>query len=441
MILKEPCYSFCDLQIVPEVYSNIRSRQECNPFYTGTYQLPIFTAPMDSVADHNNYQLFEKEGIIPIIHRNVPVAKRLELTLQGKWCAYRLTEVEEYFNKEDSVLYQQEEQKELKCLLDVANGHMTYVFELASHIKTTAYRTGHKLVTMTGNIANPVTYQACCDASIDYVRCSIGTGSLCLTSSNTACGGYPNATLIDKIVHEERSQLMDTAFKTKIIADGGIRNYNDIIIALALGADYVMIGGLFGSFIESCGDYIEENLSNETLDRLIHNDKGFFDGVHSNKYHFVVKDNDNNNTSYHELINKYKLDYINYLTTSKYDYGVGLFSVSLTESQLKSIDEVKEWILHRVVLKKSVHGMSSKEAQIGSLECQGKPVIEHNLKTSEGKVDIKKVNTTIHKWTDNFISYMQSAMSYTGCRTIEDFISKDIKLIVRSQGTQISVNK
>jgi glutamate synthase domain-containing protein 2 len=40
----------------------------------------------------------------------------------------------------------------------------------------------------------------------------------------------------------------------KIVADGGMQNYSDIIKALALGADYVMVGSLFNKAIESCGD-------------------------------------------------------------------------------------------------------------------------------------------------------------------------------------------
>ena len=37
----------------------------------------------------------------------------------------------------------------------------------------------------------------------------------------------------------------------KIVADGGMKDYRDIIMALALGADYVMIGSIFAKSIES----------------------------------------------------------------------------------------------------------------------------------------------------------------------------------------------
>ena len=45
-----------------------------------------------------------------------------------------------------------------------------------------------------------------------------------------------------------------------IVADGGMQNYSDIIKALALGADYVMVGSIFNKAIESCGDnYLFKN--------------------------------------------------------------------------------------------------------------------------------------------------------------------------------------
>lgn len=77
----------------------------------------------------------------------------------------------------------------------------------------------------------------------------------CTTTENGSIG-YPMASLI-----EETYQLACT-LKTpaKIIADGGIRKYADIIKALALGADYVMIGGLFNKMLESAAPCYKKNI-------------------------------------------------------------------------------------------------------------------------------------------------------------------------------------
>lgn len=47
-------YSYKDLSIVPAVVSEIRSRKECNPYLDGYKELPLFTAPMDSVVGVTN---------------------------------------------------------------------------------------------------------------------------------------------------------------------------------------------------------------------------------------------------------------------------------------------------------------------------------------------------------------------------------------------------
>ena len=85
---------------------------------------------------------------------------------------------------------------------------------------------------------------------IDYVRCGIGAGAGCITSSNTGVH-YPMASLINDCYR------LKTPYSPKIIADGGIRNYSDVIKALALGADYVMIGSLFAQCEESAGEKVE----------------------------------------------------------------------------------------------------------------------------------------------------------------------------------------
>lgn len=84
----------------------------------------------------------------------------------------------------------------------------------------------------------------------------------CITSSNTSIH-YPMASLINDVFQVKQSlQLIADSTGNKlplIIADGGIRNYSDVIKALALGADYVMIGSLFGKLYESCAKTVKKD--------------------------------------------------------------------------------------------------------------------------------------------------------------------------------------
>jgi IMP dehydrogenase/GMP reductase len=71
----------------------------------------------------------------------------------------------------------------------------------------------------------------------------------CLTTQNTGVG-YPMASLI-KECYEESLKLDNPA---KIVADGGMKDYSDVIKALGLGADYVMLGSILNKAFESAGD-------------------------------------------------------------------------------------------------------------------------------------------------------------------------------------------
>jgi len=133
-----------------------------------------------------------------------------------------------------------------RVLIDVANGHMQKLYDTAKLIKESY---GEKIELMVGNIANPDTYRKYCEIGVDYIRVGIGGGSACTTSANVSIH-YPMASLINECAY------FKGAFEnpTKIVADGGFRNFSDIIKALALGADYVMLGGIFNKTLESCGE-------------------------------------------------------------------------------------------------------------------------------------------------------------------------------------------
>lgn len=229
--------------IVPATISYISSRSQCNPYTMYNY-LPIFTAPMASVVSEDNYTIFNDNKIYPIIPRNIPFVYRLELINKGIWCAFSLMEAD--------ALYEYELNDNSKILIDIANGHMKKLYDVAKKLKLKC----KTYQIMVGNIANPDTYLYISEnyyEYVDYIRVGIGGGNGCITSSNTGIH-YPIASLI-----QECKKIKDAVGGPKIVADGGIRNYSDIIKALVLGADYVMVGSLFAQCEESAGEKFQRN--------------------------------------------------------------------------------------------------------------------------------------------------------------------------------------
>lgn len=231
MLKKETLYSLKDICIVPAVLTDIQSRQECNPFRKSICDVyghyPIITAPMDFVQPENVYQ-FEKAGISTILPRTVRLEERI------KWCK---TNFSAFSLKEAEELYRNPPFNVDVChyiLIDIANGMMEEEIKVGKRIKET-----FNCKLMGGNIGNPATYLLYDQAGFDFLRTGIGDGAGCLTSYQLGCS-YPYASLISEI-----SELKYRYHShCKIIADGGMDSYSDIIKCLALGADYVMCGKL-----------------------------------------------------------------------------------------------------------------------------------------------------------------------------------------------------
>lgn len=244
-------FDFDDILLEPATLSDISSRKEINPFYDG--HLPLMTAPMDTVISNRNAQIFQDNGIITIMPRNT----KQEFGL-GNFYSYGLDEfIEKY------ILVKRIIENKDHVLIDVANGHMRKLYDAAKEAKT-FYE--DKLVLMIGNVANPSTFYEFAKINVDYVRVGIGFGGGCLTSVQTGVGGSM-ASLIDECKKEknrifaEITQVKSKDYwnnSTKIVADGGFKKYSDIIKALALGADYVMLGSIFNKALESAGETIKD---------------------------------------------------------------------------------------------------------------------------------------------------------------------------------------
>lgn len=365
-------YTYEDVTIMPGITSYVEHRGECIPF-DEEGMLPLFTAPMNTVVSLSNFDLFENEMIHAILPRTEKLDKRIEFSTKGRWAAYSLSEFESIFCNSEKKL---DENKGIKALIDLANGHMQKIIRLVRYAKNIY---GDNIIIMVGNIANPLTYEEYARVGADYIRCSIGTGCGCLSSSNTGVH-VPMATLIDDIVTVRENIRHKYKKLPKIIADGGIRNYRDITKALALGADYVMIGSVFASMVESAAP---KNCTSEEWLLL------------------PLKTTISDITSIHMDSDGWR---------GKYN-GKEIFLGEITAT---------------------FYGMASREGQIA--------LSGEKTKTSEGVKKTLNVLYTMHGWTDNFIHYLRSAMSYVGVETLEEF-KKFSTVIINSENAVAAVNK
>lgn len=268
-------YSIDEVVLIPATVSEISSRSECNPYYKGKLppykdKLPLFIAPMSCLTNKDNYQKFEDLGFNAIVPRTEPWEVRKKLLLEGVWVAVGLEEGFELTERSDySPLH-------IRVCIDIANGHQKRAFELCGALKS-LYPNSEVMV---GNIANPKTYAEYAKWGADYVRVGIGSGQVCTTSVQTGIH-YPMASLIQDcyLMRHIAYNRSDWKAVPKIVADGGFGYIDQIVKALALGADYVMIGKIAASFPEACGTVMYDGtreyygMSTEKAQRLMHPDR------------------------------------------------------------------------------------------------------------------------------------------------------------------------
>lgn len=129
--------------------------------------------------------------------------------------------------------------------IDTAHGHSKNVIESIKEVKA-AYP---KIELIAGNIATAHACEILIKAGVDAVKVGIGPGSICTTRIVTGVG-VPQITAISDVVSVAKK------YKVPVIADGGIKFSGDMVKALAVGADTVMLGSLLAGVEESPGETI-----------------------------------------------------------------------------------------------------------------------------------------------------------------------------------------
>ncbi len=101
-----------------------------------------------------------------------------------------------------------------------------------------------------GNVVDAAGFRFLADCGADFIKVGIGGGSICITRETKGIGRGQATALID-VCRARDEYFEETGVYIPVCSDGGIVYDHHITLALAMGADFVMLGRYFARFDES----------------------------------------------------------------------------------------------------------------------------------------------------------------------------------------------
>lgn len=289
--------SFDDVMLVPR-HSKVPSRSEVdisvelrtNSDRRIKLKIPIVSSPMDTVSESEMIFRLWMEGAIGIFHRYCSIERQKQMIDEAyqkhadffQNCrdenliadlSYERPDLlfggaigvtGDYIERAHMLL---ENNAKLICI-DVAHGHHINVKNALEALwKNCRLDRTH---IMAGNIGPSSGFEYLAETGlVNSIRCGLSGGSICSTYMATGFG-YPTlqsvleankcrAEHVDALQCNGGDKNSLSIMKTQICADGGIRGPKDINIAIAAGADFVMLGSMLAGTKATPGEKISQD--------------------------------------------------------------------------------------------------------------------------------------------------------------------------------------
>jgi len=101
-----------------------------------------------------------------------------------------------------------------------------------------------------GNVVDADGFRFLADCGADFVKVGIGGGSICITRETKGIG-RGQATALIEVCKARDEYFKETGIYVPVCSDGGIVYDHHMTLALAMGADFIMLGRYFARFDES----------------------------------------------------------------------------------------------------------------------------------------------------------------------------------------------
>lgn len=145
--------------------------------------------------------------------------------------------------------------------IDSSDGFSEYQKDTIHYIKE---KYGEGVKVGAGNVVDTIGFNYLADAGADFIKVGIGGGSICITREQKGIG-RGQATAIIEIAKARDEYFKKHGVYIPICSDGGIVQDYHMVLALSMGADFIMMGRYFARFDESPtkklmvnGNYVKE---------------------------------------------------------------------------------------------------------------------------------------------------------------------------------------
>lgn len=131
--------------------------------------------------------------------------------------------------------------------IDSSDGFSVYQKETIEYIKTSF---GEHVKVGAGNVVDRDGFLYLAEAGADFVKVGVGGGSICITREQKGIG-RGQATALIEVADARDEYFKKTGVYVPICSDGGIVQDYHMVLAMAMGADFLMMGRYFARFDES----------------------------------------------------------------------------------------------------------------------------------------------------------------------------------------------